>query len=124
MPIVQADRLTRIGTALLKAAGASEDEARAVAIGLRQCQSRRHDSHGVIAIPTLYRPVKAGISCRAPNAIVQESPTTTVTTATGALLLRQRQGDGADDREGQTANVAACTVFPAEPRRTARGPIR
>jgi LDH2 family malate/lactate/ureidoglycolate dehydrogenase len=33
MPIVQADRLTRIGSALLKAAGASEEEADAVAVG-------------------------------------------------------------------------------------------
>ena len=41
MPIVQADRLTRIGTALLKAAGASDEEASAVAVRLRQCQPRR-----------------------------------------------------------------------------------
>src|SRR5262245_2057616 len=33
MPIVQADRLTRIGAALLKAAGASDEEANAVALG-------------------------------------------------------------------------------------------
>src|SRR4051812_42364571 len=33
MPTVQADRLTRIGAALLKAAGASDEEARAVAVG-------------------------------------------------------------------------------------------
>ena len=32
MPIVQADRLTRIGSALLKAAAASEEEANAVAV--------------------------------------------------------------------------------------------
>ena len=31
MPLVQADRLTRIGSALLRAAGASEEEAAAVA---------------------------------------------------------------------------------------------
>ena len=31
MPLVQADRLTRIGAALLRAAGASEEEANAVA---------------------------------------------------------------------------------------------
>jgi uncharacterized oxidoreductase len=33
MPIVQADRFTRIGSALLKAAGASDEEANAVAVG-------------------------------------------------------------------------------------------
>ncbi|MFG3595878.1 hypothetical protein [Bradyrhizobium sp. RDI18] len=33
MPMVQADRLTRIGAALLRAAGATEEEAGAVAVG-------------------------------------------------------------------------------------------
>jgi LDH2 family malate/lactate/ureidoglycolate dehydrogenase len=33
MPMEQADRLTHIGAALLRAAGASEEEARAVAVG-------------------------------------------------------------------------------------------
>ena len=33
MPIVQADRLARIGAALLRAAGASDEEADAVATG-------------------------------------------------------------------------------------------
>ena len=33
MPMIQADRLTHIGAALLRAAGASEEEARAVAVG-------------------------------------------------------------------------------------------
>ena len=33
MPLVQADHLSRIGAALLRAAGASEEEANAVAIG-------------------------------------------------------------------------------------------
>ena len=32
MPIVQADRLSRIGAALLKAAGATDEEAGAVAV--------------------------------------------------------------------------------------------
>ena len=34
MPMVQADRLTRIGAALLRAAGASDEEASAVAAGI------------------------------------------------------------------------------------------
>ena len=42
MPIVQADRLTRIGAALLKAAGASDEEAHAVASG------RKADASAVI----------------------------------------------------------------------------
>jgi LDH2 family malate/lactate/ureidoglycolate dehydrogenase len=52
MPLVQADRLTRIGAALLRAAGASEEEANAVAVGCVNANLAGHDSHGVIAIPT------------------------------------------------------------------------
>jgi LDH2 family malate/lactate/ureidoglycolate dehydrogenase len=52
MPTVTADRLTQIGTALLQAAGATDDEARAVAIGCVDANLAGHDSHGVIAIRT------------------------------------------------------------------------
>ncbi len=50
MPIVQADRLTRIGAALLKAARASDEEADAVAVGCVNAKLAGHDSHGIIAI--------------------------------------------------------------------------
>jgi LDH2 family malate/lactate/ureidoglycolate dehydrogenase len=60
MPIVQADRLSRIGAALLKAAGASDEEAGAVAVGCVSADLAGHDSHGVIAIPTYIDRVKAG----------------------------------------------------------------
>ena len=60
MPMVQADRLTRIGAALLKAAGASEEEAHAVADGCVNANLAGHDSHGVIAIPTYIDRIKAG----------------------------------------------------------------
>ena len=79
MPIVQADRLTRIGAALLRAAGASEEEANAVAVGCVNANLAGHDSHGVIAIPTYIDRIKAGhIVPGAPWVIVKESPTTTV----------------------------------------------
>src|ERR1700730_2760938 len=79
MPIVQADRLTRIGSALLKAAGASEEEADAVAVGCVNANLAGHDSHGVIAIPTYIDRITAGhIVPGATWTIVQESPTTTV----------------------------------------------
>ena len=52
MPIVQADRLTHVGTALLKAAGASDEEAKAVAVGCVNANLAGHDSHGIIAVPT------------------------------------------------------------------------
>jgi len=45
MPIVQADRLTRIGAALLQAAGASDEEASAVAVGCVNANLAGHDSH-------------------------------------------------------------------------------
>src|SRR5262249_932521 len=60
MPIVQADRLTRIGSALLKAAGASGEEADAVAVGCVNANLAGHDSHGVIAIPTYIDRITAG----------------------------------------------------------------
>ena len=60
MPIVEADRLSRIGAALLKAAGASDEEACAVAVGCVNANLAGHDSHGVIAIPTYIDRVKAG----------------------------------------------------------------
>ena len=79
MPIVQADRLTRIGAALLKAAGASDEEAKAVAVGCVNANLAGHDSHGVIAIPTYIDRIKAGhIVPGAKWTIVRESPTTTV----------------------------------------------
>src|SRR2546423_1140579 len=78
MPIVQADRLTRIGAALLKAAGASDEEAHAVAVGCVNANLAGHDSHGVIAIPTYIDRVKAGHIAPGPKWTVgQESPTTT-----------------------------------------------
>ncbi len=67
MPIVQADRLTRIGAALLKAAGASDEEANAVAIGCVNANLAGHDSHGVIAIPTYIDRIKAVTSFPARN---------------------------------------------------------
>ena len=60
MPTVQADRLTRIGAALLKAAGASDEEAGAVAVGCVNANLAGHDSHGIIAIPTYIDRIKAG----------------------------------------------------------------
>src|SRR6201992_2435470 len=79
MPIIQADRLTRIGAALLTAAGASDEEASAVAMGCVNANLAGHDSHGVIAIPTYIDRIKAGhIVPGAPWNIVQETTTSTV----------------------------------------------
>src|SRR5260370_11918466 len=79
MPTVQADRLTRIGAALLRAAGASGEEANAVAVGGVNANLAGHDSHGVIAIPTYIDRIKVGhIVPGAKWPIVQESLPTTV----------------------------------------------
>src|SRR4029078_847216 len=78
-PIVQADRLTGIGAALLRAAGASREEADAVAIGCVNANLAGHDSHGIIAVHTSIYHIHAGhIVPGAKFEIVQESPTTTV----------------------------------------------
>src|SRR5207344_992212 len=79
MPTVQADRLTKIGTALLRAAGASQEEAEAVAVGCVNANLAGHDSHGIIAVPTYIDRIKAGhIVPGAKWTIEQESPTTAV----------------------------------------------
>src|SRR5436305_6383999 len=113
MPTVQADRLPRIGAALLKAAGASPEEAEAVARGCVNANLAGHDSHGIIAIPTYIDRIKAGhIVPGAPWTIVQQSPTTTVIDGHWGFGFHVN----AEEMElaiekAKTANVAACTVF-------------
>jgi LDH2 family malate/lactate/ureidoglycolate dehydrogenase len=113
MPIVQAERLTRIGTALLKSAGASDEEASAVAIGCVNANLAGHDSHGIIAIPTYIDRVKAGhIVPGAPWSIVQESPTTTVIDGHWGFGFHvNAKAMALTIEKAKKANVAACTVF-------------
>ena len=113
MPIVQADRLTRIGAALLRAAGASDEEANAVAIGCVNANLAGHDSHGVIAIPTYIDRIKVGhIVPGAKWTIVQESPTTTVIDGHWGFGFHvNAKAMALTIEKAKTANVAACTVF-------------
>src|SRR6266536_39596 len=113
MPKVQADRLTRIGAALLKAAGASDEEANAVAVGCVNANLAGHDSHGVIAIPTYIDRIKAGhIVPGAKWTIVQESPTTTVIDGHWGFGFHiNAKAMALTIEKARTANVAACTVF-------------
>ena len=75
MPTVQADRLKTIGSALLRAAGASQEEADAVAVGCVNANLAGHDSHGIIAVPTYIDRIKAGhIVPGAKFEIVQRKP--------------------------------------------------
>src|SRR6201992_4122728 len=117
MPMIQAERLTRIGTALLKAAGASDEEATAVAIGCVNANLAGHDSHGIIAIPTYIDRVKAGhIVPGAPWSIVQESPTTTVIDGHWGFGFHvNAKAMALTIQKAKTANVAACTVFRQSP---------
>src|SRR5580692_3111502 len=113
MPIVQAEPLTRIGTALLKAAGASDEEASAVSTGCVNANLAGHDSHGVIAIPTYIDRIKAGhIVPGAPWSIVQESPTTTVIDGHWGFGFQvNAKAMALTIEKAKTVNVAACTVF-------------
>src|SRR2546425_4562073 len=113
MPRVQADRLTHIGAALLRAAGASEEEADAVAVGCVNANLAGHDSHGVIAIPTYIDRIKAGhIVPGAKWSIVQQSPTTTVIDGHWGFGFHVNAKAMASTMEkANTANAAACRVF-------------
>src|SRR6266481_2806241 len=104
MPSVQADRLTRIGAALLRAAGA---------VGCVNANLAGHDSHGVIAIPTYIDRIKAGhIVPGAKWTIVQESRTTTVIDGHWGFgfHVNAKAMQLTIDKAKKT-NVAACTVF-------------
>src|SRR6202000_2097150 len=113
MPMIQAERLTRIGTALLKAAGASDEEASAVAGGCVNANLAGHDSHGIIAVPTYIDRVKAGhIVPGAPWTIVQDSPTTTVIDGHWGFGFHvNAKAMALTIEKAKTSNVAACTVF-------------
>jgi LDH2 family malate/lactate/ureidoglycolate dehydrogenase len=113
MPRVPADRLERMGVALLVAAGASAEEAKAVAKGCVDANLAGHDSHGVIAIPTYIDRVKAGhIIPGAPWSIVQETATTTVIDGHWGFGFHvNAKAMQLTIDKARTSNVAACTVF-------------
>jgi LDH2 family malate/lactate/ureidoglycolate dehydrogenase len=113
MPTIQADRLETIGAALLRAAGASQDEAKAVAVGCVNANLAGHDSHGIIAVPTYIDRVKAGhIVPGAKWTIVQESPATTAIDGHWGFgfYVNAKAMQLTIDKAKKT-NVAACTVF-------------
>src|SRR6202045_401418 len=113
MPMVQADRLTRIGAALLKAAGATDEEAGAVASGCVNANLAGHDSHGIIAVPTYIDRIKAGHIVPGANwTIVRESPTTTVIDGHWGFGFHvNAKAMELTIRKARTSNVAAVTVF-------------
>lgn len=111
--VVNADHLTRICTALLQAAGASEDEAQAVASGCVNANLAGHDSHGIIAIPTYIDRIKAGHIVPGRDwTIVQESRTTAVIDGHWGFGFHiSAKAMALIIEKAKTANVAVCTVF-------------
>src|SRR5260221_5784962 len=113
MPRVPADRLHRIGVALLVAAGAPPHEAEIVMRHSVHANLAGHDSHGIIQIPTYIDRMEVGhIVPGAPYAIVQESPATTVIDGFWGFgyVVSEYAMQLTIDKARQT-NVAATTVF-------------
>ncbi|MFB6464066.1 Ldh family oxidoreductase [Bradyrhizobium tunisiense] len=111
--VVKADRLTRICAALLRAVGASVEEAQAVATGCVKANLAGHDSHGVLSIPYYIECIKAGdIVPRAEWTIVQDSPTTTVIDGHWGFGFHvNAKAMALTIEKAKSSNVAACTVF-------------
>ncbi len=79
MPNVAADKLREIAAALLRGAGASEEEAAIVSRHSIDANLAGHDSHGIIQIPTYIDRVDVGhLVPQAPFEVVRETSTTTV----------------------------------------------
>lgn len=113
MPTVSAERLNQIGAALLRAAGASAEEAADVSTGCINANLAGHDSHGIIAIPTYIDRIKARhIVPGAPFKIVQESPATTVIDGHWGFGFHvNKKAMQLTIDKAKTTNVAATTVF-------------
>ena len=113
MPKIAAERLQKIGAALLVGAGASREEADTVARGCVNANLAGHDSHGIILIPSYVERIKVGhIVPGAPFKIVQESPTTTVIDGHwGFGFVVNEKAMRLTIEKAKTANVAAATVF-------------
>src|SRR5271166_3917289 len=113
MPKISAERLHKIGTALLVGAGASQREADTVARGCVNANLVGHDSHGVILIPSYVERIKVGhIVPGAPFEIVQESPTTTVIDGHwGFGFVVNEMAMQLTIEKAKTTNVAAATVY-------------
>ncbi len=113
MPKVPADRLTAIASALLRAAGASAEEADAVAGGCIAANLAGHDSHGIIAVPTYIDRIRAGhIVPGAEWKIVRETPATTVIDGHWGFGFHvNAKAMQLTIDKARTTNVAAATVL-------------
>ena len=111
--IIKADKLTAMMTDLLKASGATAEEAVCVAKGCVLANLTGHDSHGVIAIPTYIDRIHKGhIVPGAPMTIVQETATTTVVDGNwGFGFLVAEKAMQMTIAKAKTSNVAATTIL-------------
>ena len=76
MPNISADKLETFATSLLKAGGATDEEAKATAAGLVSANLSGYDSHGVMRIPYYVGALDSGeVRSQAEWRVVRESPT-------------------------------------------------
>ena len=113
MPVIQAERLREIASALLVANKVPEDEAATVARHVVNANLAGHDSHGVIMLPNYIERVRVGhIVPGAPFTIVQESPSTTVVDGNwGFGYVINEKAMALTIEKANSQNIAACTVF-------------
>ena len=113
MPTVSADRLRTIAAALLRAAGAGEEEAAVVARHCIGANLAGHDSHGIIQIPTYIDRIEVGhIVPGAPIDVVRDTPTTTVVDGNwGFGYTVSEHAMRATIEKADKNNVAAATVY-------------
>ncbi len=79
MPTVSPDKLREIATALLRGAGASDEEAAIVSRHSIDANLAGHDSHGIIQIPTYIDRIDVGhLVPQAPFEVVRDTSTITV----------------------------------------------
>lgn len=113
MPTVQAEKLKTIATALLKGAGASDEEAAIISRHSIGANLAGHDSHGIILIPTYIDRVKRGhIVPGAPYEVVQETSNSKVVDGHwgfGYVVSERLMSETID--KARTGSVAAATVF-------------
>jgi uncharacterized oxidoreductase len=112
MPILQAERLRTVVATLLKAAGASKEEAATVARYSVAANLAGHDSHGVIMIPSYIERIEKGhIVPGAPFVVEQESPTTLVIDGNwGFGYVVTERAMKMTIEKAKASNVAAATI--------------
>jgi uncharacterized oxidoreductase len=113
MPTIQADRLQELAARLLKAAGASDEEAAIVSRHSIGANLAGHDSHGIILIPTYIDRIKRGhIVPGAPFEVVQETANSTVVNGNWGFgyVVSERVMEMTIEKARKGA-VAAATIF-------------